>query len=283
VGGELRDQFGNPPSRTWEYYHDSVNAACVKGAAYGWYQILGTVCRGIEDGFRPQEPGINANNARFVISDTYLGNVFDDCIENDYTVGGVVMDGERRPVAAASVSDQTVGDPFRGGFRMRFMPGSVAVSGPDGRFTKRVPSDQPLTLRAAKRGFPNATSEQLRLAAGERKGGVVLTIASCIAVTGKARSQVLPEIPTMAEAGLRGVEMYTWQGMLAPAGTPREILDKLAGEIRKVLSLPETTARLASQGVTPFPSTPDQFTALLKSDTAKIAKIVKAANIKIEN
>ena len=92
VGGQLRDQFGNPPSRTWEYYHDSVNAACVKGVAYGWYQILNTVCRGIEDGFRPQEPGVNANNARFAISDTYLGNVFDDCIENDYTVGGVVMD-----------------------------------------------------------------------------------------------------------------------------------------------------------------------------------------------
>jgi hypothetical protein len=92
VGGELRDRFGNPPARTWEYYHDSVNAACVKGVAYGWYQILNTVCRGIEDGFRPQEPGVNANNARFVISDTYLGNVFDDCLENDYTVGGVVMD-----------------------------------------------------------------------------------------------------------------------------------------------------------------------------------------------
>ena len=92
VGGELRDRFGNPPPGTWEYYHDNVNAACVKGAAYGWYQILDTVCRGIEDGFRPQEPGVNANNARFAISDTYLGNVFDDCLEDDYTVGGVVLD-----------------------------------------------------------------------------------------------------------------------------------------------------------------------------------------------
>ena len=92
VGGELRDRFGDPPPRTWEYYHDRVNAACVKGAAYEWFQILGATCRGIEDGFRPQEPGVNANNTRFVISDTYLGNVFDDCLENDYTVGGVVLD-----------------------------------------------------------------------------------------------------------------------------------------------------------------------------------------------
>ncbi|HEY0157178.1 MAG TPA: carboxypeptidase regulatory-like domain-containing protein [Thermoanaerobaculia bacterium] len=100
-------------------------------------------------------------------------------------VSGVVMNEERLPVAAAVVTDQPAGDPFRRGFRMRFTPGSTVVSGPDGRFSRRVPADQPLTLRAAKRGFPNATSEQLRLTAGERKGGVVLTIPSGIAVSGK--------------------------------------------------------------------------------------------------
>lgn len=100
-------------------------------------------------------------------------------------VSGVVMDEERRPVAAASIADQQAGDPFRGGFRARMMPNAPVFSGPDGRFTKRVAVDQALTLRAAKRGFPNATSEQLKLAAGERKGGIVLTIPSGIAVTGK--------------------------------------------------------------------------------------------------
>jgi hypothetical protein len=100
-------------------------------------------------------------------------------------VSGTVLDESRRPVAAAAIADQAAGDPFRGGFRMRFMPGSAVMSGPDGRFTKRVPVDQALTLRATKRGFPNATSEQLRLAAGERKGGIVLTIPSGIAVSGK--------------------------------------------------------------------------------------------------
>jgi hypothetical protein len=92
VGGELRDQVGYPPPRTWDWYHEEANASCVKGAAYGWYQILEFRCAGVEDGFRPQEPGVNANNSRFLIADTYLTNVLDDCLENDYTTAGVVLD-----------------------------------------------------------------------------------------------------------------------------------------------------------------------------------------------
>ncbi|MGY1615621.1 hypothetical protein ACI797_02645 [Geodermatophilus sp. SYSU D00691] len=92
IGGELRDQVGYPPPQTWDWYHDNANASCVKGAAYEWYQIVGTRCAGIEDGFRPQEPGVNANNTRFLIAHTYLTNVLDDCLENDYTTAGVVLD-----------------------------------------------------------------------------------------------------------------------------------------------------------------------------------------------
>ena len=104
-----------------------------------------------------------------------------------------------------------------------------------------------------------------------------------IAVTGEARSAVLPDIPTMAEAGLPGVETQTWQAIFAPAGTPKEVVEKLSAEVRRILALPEITARLAGQGVNPMPTTPDEFTALMRSDSAKIAKIIKAANIKIEN
>ncbi len=104
-----------------------------------------------------------------------------------------------------------------------------------------------------------------------------------IAVTGNTRSAVLPDVPTMAEAGLPGVVVTSWQGILAPAGTPRDIVEKLSAEVRKVLASPDVVAKLASQGVTAFPSTPDDFTAFLRADTAKIAKIVKTANIRIEN
>ncbi len=104
-----------------------------------------------------------------------------------------------------------------------------------------------------------------------------------IAVTGDVRSAVLPDVPTMAEAGLPGVVVISWQGILAPAGTPKDIVEKLSAEVRKVLASPDVVAKLASQGVTAFPSTPDDFTAFLRADTAKIAKIVKTANIRIEN
>jgi hypothetical protein len=90
VGGELRGTID--PARSWEYFHDQANAACVKVVAVDWLQIHNTRCDGIEDGFRPQEGGVNLNRTRFLISGTYLTNVADDCLENDYTLGGVLRD-----------------------------------------------------------------------------------------------------------------------------------------------------------------------------------------------
>jgi len=104
-----------------------------------------------------------------------------------------------------------------------------------------------------------------------------------IAVTGEHRSPALPQIPTAAEAGLPGFEFNSWQGLLAPAGTPDEVIAKLAAETGKILAIPDIREKLASQGVASFASTPDQFAALLKADTAKFARIIKAANIKLEN
>jgi len=92
IGGELLDQFGDPPPLDWRTWHDDYNAACVKIAAVDWMQVQGHVCRGIQDGFRMQENAVNANNTRFLIEDSYAGNMGDDCIENDYTTEGVILD-----------------------------------------------------------------------------------------------------------------------------------------------------------------------------------------------
>ena len=92
IGGELLNQFGDPPSLDWRTWHDDYNAARVKMAAVDWMQVQGHVCRGIQDGFRMQENAVNANNTRFLIEDSYVGNVGDDCIENDYTTDGVILD-----------------------------------------------------------------------------------------------------------------------------------------------------------------------------------------------
>jgi len=104
-----------------------------------------------------------------------------------------------------------------------------------------------------------------------------------LGVTSETRTSVLPDVPTMAEAGYPGTEVNTWQALFAPAGTPKEIVDKLSGEVRKVLAAPEVVAKLAGQGVNAYPSTPEQFTNVMKADSAKIAKVVKDAGIKIEN
>ena len=102
-------------------------------------------------------------------------------------VSGTVVDEAKRPVVAAVVRAEDAGDPA-----MRMMAGGMllrvedqAFSGPDGRFSTRVPLDQPLVMRATKRGLPAAKSEQFRVSAGERKTGVVLTIPTGIAVAGR--------------------------------------------------------------------------------------------------
>jgi len=103
-----------------------------------------------------------------------------------------------------------------------------------------------------------------------------------IALTGDTRLSALPQIPTAIESGLKGFELNIWYGLLAPAATPRAVIDKLGAEIARILGMPEIREKLLSQGMNPFVSTPDQFGALIKTDLVKFTKIIKTANIKLE-
>ena len=103
-----------------------------------------------------------------------------------------------------------------------------------------------------------------------------------IAVTGKTRLGSLPDTPTFAEAGLPSFDVNNWYGILAPAGTPKPIVDKLSAEIARILTLPDVNKTILQQGMDPFSTTPEQFAALIKSDIGKYAKVIKSANIKIE-
>ncbi|RPI44947.1 MAG: tripartite tricarboxylate transporter substrate binding protein [Betaproteobacteria bacterium] len=104
-----------------------------------------------------------------------------------------------------------------------------------------------------------------------------------IAITGEKRSPALPMVPTFKEAGVPGMDVKLWYGVLAPAATPKEIVDKLSREIAKILVLPDTKEKLDGIGMDPYINTPEQFGAMMRADTAKYAKIIKAANIKLEN
>jgi tripartite-type tricarboxylate transporter receptor subunit TctC len=101
-----------------------------------------------------------------------------------------------------------------------------------------------------------------------------------LAVTSAARSPALPDVPTVAESGFPGFEANGWLGILVPNGTAPDVIAKLNGEIAKVMQSPEMKKQLLAQGVEARTSTPEQFGALLKSETAKWGKIVSDAGIK---
>jgi len=98
----------------------------------------------------------------------------------------------------------------------------------------------------------------------------------------RVRSELLPDIPTIAEAGVPGYEMYGGTGILAPANTPRDITQKLSREINAILKMPEIRQRFVALAVRPTGSTPEEFRALIKADIARYAKIIKTAGIQAQ-
>lgn len=119
--------------------------------------------------------------------------------------------------------------------------------------------------------FATAASAVNHVKAGKIKG---------IAVTTIKRSQLVPNLPTISEAGLKGFDANNWYGLLAPANTPRPIIDRLNAETTKILNMPDIKTILFNQGLDVAPGTPEQFAAYIKSERAKWAKVIKASGAK---
>jgi tripartite-type tricarboxylate transporter receptor subunit TctC len=101
--------------------------------------------------------------------------------------------------------------------------------------------------------------------------------------SGNRRSPQMPDVATLDELGLKGYEVSSWQGIIAPAGTPKPVVDRLYRETIKALKMPDVIERLATQGGNELiGSTPEQYAATIKAETAKYAKIIRDAGIKIE-
>jgi tripartite-type tricarboxylate transporter receptor subunit TctC len=100
-----------------------------------------------------------------------------------------------------------------------------------------------------------------------------------LAVANTNRSDKLPDVPTMAEAGFKGIEMSTWYGISAPAGTPRPVIDKLYAAISQALKSPDVKAKLTGAGAEVTPMSPDEFDAHLKADAKRMLELIKMAGM----
>ena len=113
---------------------------------------------------------------------------------------------------------------------------------------------------------------------GNLKGGKLRALA----FTSSKRVPGAPDVPTLAESGYPGREVLSWYGIFAPAGTPAEIVRKLNAEINRVLQAADVRERLTALGTEPTGGTPEQFAQVIKTDTARWAKVVGAAGIRVE-
>jgi tripartite-type tricarboxylate transporter receptor subunit TctC len=106
--------------------------------------------------------------------------------------------------------------------------------------------------------------------------------AKALAVTGKSRSPAAPQVPTMAEAGLPNYVAGNWYGLLAPAGTPRSIVDLLNARVNGALQRPDTKDRLIAQGFEPSGGSPAEFGAFIRSEIKEFAALVKSAGLMVQ-
>jgi tripartite-type tricarboxylate transporter receptor subunit TctC len=117
----------------------------------------------------------------------------------------------------------------------------------------------------------------LLVAAGQIRAGRVLALA----VSTAARSPMFPDVPTVAEAGIPGFDYDQWYGLLASAKTPRPLINLVNKEVVRILNLPDIKERMLSQGVTPKPTTPEEFDAFIRSEVKRFAKVIIAAGARV--
>jgi len=136
-----------------------------------------------------------------------------------------------------------------------------------------APATQALLAGDVQFMFDNLANATPQVKAGKLKA---------LAVTTAERSRLAPELPTMAEAGLPGFDISTWFGLLAPAGTPKDVIAKWNTEVTKILNSPDMRERLTALGAEAAPTTPEQFAAFIQREIPKYARIVKASGAKVD-
>jgi len=172
-----------------------------------------------------------------------------------------------RPGAIAYGSGGPGSGPFMGAELLKFMTKTnmlhVPYRGAGLAFNDLISGQVQVMVATASLALPHTAAGRVR----------------ALAVTSAKRIPARPELPTVAESGVPGFDFSTWYGVLAPAGTPRAIVDKLNGEITRIMDDPETQRRFAGEGLDVLKSTPAEFAAFIARDIGKWAKVVKATGL----
>ncbi len=140
--------------------------------------------------------------------------------------------------------------------------------------------------------YKGGAQQVIALVAGETQASIA-TVASVVqhiragrlralGLSAVRRSPALPDVPTIAEAGVAGYDMSPWIAVFAPAATPRAIIERLNGEINRALKLPEVAQNLSTQGLDPWPASPEEFGARLKADYEKYGQLIKLTGAKVD-
>ncbi len=166
--------------------------------------------------------------------------------------------------AFGAMPAQVAGEAFKAATRADML--AVAYKGSAPAMMDTVASQVPIIFDALGPAMSYVTSGKVR----------------ALAVTSTTRNAMLPDVPTLGESGVKGVDLETWIGFVAPAGVDKAIIAKLHDELTAILRMPETQKTFSSVGMGVVASTPEEFAQTIRSDTEKFGRIIKAAGIKLD-
>jgi tripartite-type tricarboxylate transporter receptor subunit TctC len=185
-------------------------------------------------------------------------------------VKDVIALAKARPGQINYSSSGPGGAPHLGGELLKSMAGidlaHIPYKGSGPSFTDLLGGQVSLTFDSLVQAYPYIKAGRL----------------NALAVLGSKRSTLLPQTPTVAESGVPGYELTNWFGLVVPAATSRELIQKLHGDVSKALAQPDVRDKLQAMGADVIGSNPEQFAAFMRGETAKWAKVVRQANIRAE-
>jgi tripartite-type tricarboxylate transporter receptor subunit TctC len=243
-----------------------------KSASDGYTLLLGTIStHAINPALQPKIPYDAARDFAPVFFIGNISNVLLVGAAQPYkNVKELIAAAKAKPgtiafgSAGAGTSQHLSGEKFMLDAGVRLIHVPYKGSGPS--MQDLVAGQIPMSFDTALTALPFITSGKIR----------------ALAVTSGKRAKVLPEVPTLAESGLKGFDVASWQALFAPAGTPAAVVKRLNDELTKMAATTEVAARLYTMGVENVPMTPAQFADFQRAEMAKWAKIVKDGNVKVE-